>query len=107
MNNASKRTSEAVKRTNVQTVPDVNSMMAKSAPSGEGILNPREHADGFSANNNIDEYSFRSKMLKMVGRVVQILEEQRDPKIVVERVVLENARYFDELLTTNVSLPLN
>lgn len=61
----------------------------------------------FLLNNNLDEYSLRSKMLKMVGRVMQILEEKRDPQIVVERVVLGNPRYFDKFLKTNVTLPFN
>lgn len=41
-----------------------------------------------------------------MGRAVQLLEEQRNPKIIQERIVTENSRHFDEVLKSNVRLPL-
>ncbi len=42
----------------------------------------------------------------MVGTVVNLLEEQRNPKILKERIVMENARHFQDVLSSNVKLPL-
>lgn len=50
--------------------------------------------------------AYRAKMLKLMTRTVQILEEQRNPKVVHERVLTENARFFDQVLKSNVKLPL-
>ena len=54
----------------------------------------------------IDEFEYRQKMLKMVTTLVTIAEEQRNPKMVKERIVNENAHYFQQLLIRNVKLPL-
>ena len=59
-----------------------------------------------------DQY-FRSKMLKLAAenvansaKTVQLLEEQRNPKIVQERIITENAKHFQNILAANVKLPL-
>ena len=57
-------------------------------------------------SESIDEFESRQKMLKMVTTLVTIAEEQRNPKMVKERIVNENAHYFQQLLIRNLKLPL-
>lgn len=83
---------------------DVNGRQ-KQGNTSANLEQVERHGQKHSLEQNSD-VDFQRKMLKMVGTVVNLLEEQRNPKIVKERIVMENAHHFQDVLSSNVKLPL-
>ena len=59
------------------------------------------------SDSNLGESEFRGQVLKMMRSMLEIAEEQRSLKVVKERVIWENVRYFTEIVNSNVRLPLS
>ena len=49
---------------------------------------------------------FAAKNVANSAKTVQLLEEQRNPKIVQERIITENKKRFQNILSANVKPPL-